>query len=98
PVCLGVLPLLLERPAERVMRVVVCRRDLEYGTELGLGLGPALDPEVGDVEGLADRRLVRLSRLRLLERNRRLRGHPGSEMLAALLEEIVGLAHVIAPR
>ena len=37
--------------------------------------------------------------LRLLERNRRLRGHPAAEVPAAELEEVVGLAHApAAPR
>ena len=59
PVRLCVATLLLERAAERVMGVVVRRRELEQRPELRLGLPPALDPEVGDAERLADRRLGR---------------------------------------
>src|SRR5207247_9599370 len=65
--------------------------------ELRLGLLPAVDAEVGDPERLADRGLVRLAPLRLLERDRRLRGAALRQMRASLLEEVVGLAHV-APR
>ena len=52
------------------MGVVVGRRELEHRAELRLGLVPALDAEVRDAERLADRRLVRLAPLRLLERTR----------------------------
>src|SRR5258706_15719753 len=59
-----------------------------------LGRGPAADAEVRDAERLADRRLLRLALLRLLERNGRLRGHAALEVGAALLKEAVGrLAH-----
>ena len=68
------------------MRVVVRRRELEHGAELRLGLAVAPDPEVRDAERLADRRLVRLAALRLLERHGRLRRHPLPEVLPALLE------------
>src|SRR5688572_16736890 len=98
PVRLGVPALLLERAAERVMGVVVGGRELEHGAELGLRLGPALDPEVRDAERLADRRLVRLEPLRLLERDGRLGGHAVPEMLATLLEEVVRVAHSMAFR
>ena len=72
---LGLAALLLERAAERVVRVVVGRRELEHGAELGLGLLPAREAEVGDPERLADRRLLRLEPLRLLEHDRGLRRH-----------------------
>src|SRR5256714_7151171 len=94
---LGRASLLLEAAAERVVRVVVGRRKLEHLPELGLGLLPAVDAEVRDPERLADRRLVRLAALRLLERDRRLRGAALLQVGPALLEEVVGLAHV-APR
>src|SRR6185437_3407731 len=61
PVRLGVPALLLEAAAERVVRVVVDRRELEQLAELGFGLAPAPDPEVRDPERLADRLLVRLA-------------------------------------
>src|SRR5688500_16605562 len=93
PVRLRVAALLLERPPERVVRVVVGRRDLEHGAKLGLSLLPALDAEVRDAERLSDRGLVRLEPLRLLERNGRLGGHARLEVLAALLEEIVRVGH-----
>ena len=91
---LGGLALLLQAAAERVVRVVVGRRELEHRAELLLGLVVAADAEVRDAERLADRRLVRLAPLRLLERDGRLRGHAVLEVRAALLEEVVGrLAH-----
>ena len=96
PVRLGLAALLLERPAERVVRVVVGRRELEHGAELGLGLVPAAQPEVGDPERLADRGLVGLEPLGLLERHGRLRGHALAQPLSALLEEVVGLASIPA--
>ena len=76
------------------MRVVVGGRELEHGAELVRGLVVAVDAEVRDAERFPDRSLVRLALLRLLERNGGLRGHPLSEVLAALLEQVVGrLAH-----
>src|SRR4051794_30418960 len=69
---LGVAPLLLERPPEGVVRVVVRGRELEDEPELGLGLLPPLEPEVRDPERLPDRRLLGLEPLCLLERHRRL--------------------------
>ena len=90
---LGVASLFLQRPAERVVRVVVRRRELEHRPELRFGLPPALDPEVRDPERLADRGLVRLELLRLLERDRGLRGHAALQMAAALLKEVVGVGH-----
>src|SRR5215471_3730859 len=89
PVRLDIPPLLLEAAAERVVRVIVDGRQLEQRAELGLGLPPTADPEVRDTEGLADRGLVRLTPLRLLERNRRLRGHARPQMAAAALKEAV---------
>ena len=50
------------------MRVVLGRRQLEQRPELGLRLVPALEAEVRDPERLADRGLVGLALLRLLER------------------------------
>src|SRR4051812_19154620 len=91
---LGVAALLLEAPAERVVRVVVRRRQLEDRTELRLGCVPVADAEVGDAERLADRGLVRLAELRLLERHGRLRGHPLREPLLAFAEELVRVAHM----
>src|SRR5213078_3988140 len=80
PVRLDVASLLLEAAAERVVRVVVDRRELQHLAELCLGLAPAPDPEVGDSERLADRGLVRLAPLRLLERDGRLCGHAGPQV------------------
>src|SRR5262249_3895885 len=67
PVRLVRLALLLEAAAEDVVRVVVVRGELQHRAELGLGLVPALDAEVREAQRLADRRLVRLPALRLLE-------------------------------
>jgi hypothetical protein len=75
------------------VRVVVVRGELEDRSELRRGLVVAADAEVRDPERLADRRLVRLAPLRLLERHGRLRGHPLLEMPPALLEIVVDLAH-----
>src|SRR5262249_59618353 len=49
--------------------------------------------EVGDPERLADRGLVGLEPLRLLERHRRLRGHALAQPPLPLLEAVVRLAH-----
>ena len=73
------------------MRVVVGRRELEHRAELRLGLLPAVDAEVRDAERLADRRLLGLAALRLLERDRRLRGVAVLEVGLPLLEEVVCL-------
>ena len=75
------------------MRVVVGRRELEDRPELVGGLVVAADAEVRDPERLADRRLVRLPPLRLLERHGRLCRHPLLQVPAALLEVVVDLAH-----
>src|SRR5262249_10849557 len=91
---LGILALLLERAPERVMGVVVGRRELEHDAELLFRLLVALDPQVGDAERLADRRLPRLAALRLLQRDRRLGGAALAEVRASLLVEVVGLAHI----
>src|SRR5205814_5945286 len=85
--------LLLQAAAEGVVRVVVDRGELEHLAELRFGLGVAVDAEVGDPERLADRRLVGLAGLRLLEGDGRLRGHALLEVRTALLEEVEGLAH-----
>ena len=82
PVRLRRAALLLERPAEGVVRVVVGRVELVgNGAELALGLLPACEPEVGDPERLTDRRLLGLEPLRLLERDRRLRRHAAAQPL-----------------
>jgi hypothetical protein len=95
---LGRAALLLEAAAERVVRVVVGRRQLEHRAKLVLGLGVATDPEVRDPEPLPDRGLVGLALLRLLERHRRLRGHALRELVAAPPEEVVGVGHSMTPR
>src|SRR3954451_16383093 len=86
---LALAALLLEAAPERVVGVVVHGRELEQHAELFLGRVPAPDAEVRDAERLADRRLLRLTPLRLLERDRGLRRHPPLQMRAALLEEAV---------
>src|SRR3954469_20453226 len=90
PVRLEVASLLLQAAAERVVRVVVVRRELQQLAELFLGLAPPPDPEVRDPERLADRSLVRLAPLRLLEREARLGRHDCPQMTTATLEEAVG--------
>src|SRR5262249_5201183 len=87
------LALFLEAAAERVVGIVVRRSAFEHRPALRLGLAPAVDAEVRDAEGLADGGLLRLAALRLLERDRRLRGSALPEVRLALLEEVVGLAH-----
>src|SRR6266536_4124432 len=94
PVRLGVAPLLLQCPPEPVVGVMVGGRQLEHGAKLLLRLLVALDSEIGDAERLADRRLVRLTPLRLLERDGRLRGAALAKVGASLLKEVVGLAHL----
>src|SRR6266508_776225 len=88
------LALLLQRAAQRVVRIVICGRKVEHRAKLLLRLLVALDSQIGDAECLADRRLVRLPPLRLLERDRRLRRPSLAQVGASLLEEVVGLAHV----
>src|SRR6187402_2774664 len=87
--------LLLEHPAEGVVGVVLGRRQLEQRPELGLRLVPALEAEVRDPERLADRGLVGLALLRLLEGDGGLCRHPLAEVGAALLKEVVRVAHVV---
>src|SRR6266498_3702648 len=94
PVRLGVAPLLLQCPPEPVVGVMVGGRQLEHGAKLLLRLLVALDSEIGDAERLADRRLVRLTPLRLLERDGRLGGPALAKVGASLLKEVVGLAHL----
>src|SRR5215210_6602269 len=91
---LSILPLLLEAAAERVVSVVVGRGELEHRPELPLRLVVAVDAEVRDPEGLADRRLVRLALLRLLQRDRRLGRHTLRQVLASLLKQVICLAHL----
>ena len=64
---------LLERAAEAEVGVVVGRAALDHGRELVRGAAVAAAAEVRAPERLADRGLVRLEALRLLERDRRLR-------------------------
>src|SRR5439155_5206119 len=78
--------------------VVVRRGELEQLAELGLRLLVAVDAEVGDAESLADRRLLRLAALRLLERDGRLSCHALPKLGAPLLEKVVGLAHSLPLR
>ena len=59
--------LLLEAAAEREMRVVVDRLELEDDAELLLRLREAVDAEVRDAQRLTDGRLLRLVALGLLE-------------------------------
>ena len=62
----------VQAAAQAVVRVVVGRRRLEDVLELGGGLGVAAHAQVGDAERLADRGLVGLAPLGLLERDGRL--------------------------
>jgi hypothetical protein len=91
---LELLALFLQRPSEPVVGVVVGRRELEHGPEFPLGFVIALDPQVRDPERLADRRLLRLAPLGLLEGHGRLGGPPLLQVGPSLLVEVVGLAHV----
>src|SRR5689334_3057255 len=91
--CLPVASLAEERAAERVVRVVVDRRELEHLAELALGGGPIGDAEVRDAERLTDRGLLGLEPARLLERHRRLRRKALAQTSAAELVEVVRLAH-----
>src|SRR5204863_6997957 len=69
--------LLLERAAERIVSVVVGGVELIGDRpELALRVLPPGQPEIGDAERLADRGLLRLQPLRLLERHGRLRRQP----------------------
>src|SRR5439155_2060387 len=68
-------------------------RYLEHRSELGLCLLVPPQAEVRNAEHLANRRLVGLAALRLLERNRRLGGAPFTKPPAPLLEVVVDLAH-----
>ena len=80
------------------MGVVVGRRELEHGAELRLGLPVALQAEVRDPQLLADRGLVGLEALGLLQRHRRLSSHALLQLLAAFLEQVVGLSHHVQDR
>src|SRR6266545_3905169 len=91
PVRLVGLSLLLEAAAECVVGVVVGRRELEHRAELRLRGVPAVDAEVGDAQRLADRRLLGLAALRLLQRNGRLSGAAVLQMRFPLLEQVVCL-------
>jgi hypothetical protein len=73
--------------------VLVGRSKLDELPELRLGLLEPLDPEVRDPERLADRRLLGLASLRLLERDGRLRSAPLPQVLLSLLEELIRFAH-----
>src|SRR5206468_9731878 len=98
PLGLGLAPLLLEAAPERVVAVVVGGRELEQLPELALCLHVTVDAEVGDPERLADRGLLRLAALRLLERDGGLRGHALSKVGASLLKEVVGVTHSLGLR
>ena len=89
PLRLGVTPLLVEAAAERVVGVVVHRRDLEHGAELRLRLLPTPQPEVRDAERLADRRLPWLGAAGLLERDCRLRRPAAAESAPSFLVVLV---------
>jgi hypothetical protein len=86
-------PLIHEGAPERVVSELVVRGQLDERPELGFCLLPAADPEVRDPERLTDRARLRLGSLRLLERDRRLRGPSAAQMAATELEEVVGLGH-----
>src|SRR5262245_52161348 len=88
------LSLLLEAAAERVVGIVVDRRQLERCPELRLCLVVPAEAKIGDAERLADRCLVRRAALRLLERHGRLRGLALAEPLAAFLKVVVDVAHM----
>src|SRR6266511_443637 len=83
--------LLLEAAAERVVRVVVGRGELEHRSKLALGLLVAPDAEIRDPERLADRGLIGRAPLRLLERDGGLGRPAAPQMLASLLEKVVDL-------
>src|SRR3954453_11289360 len=94
PVRLGGSALLLEGAAERLVGIVVGRVKLVGDrTELPFRFLPAGQPEVGDAERLANRRLLRFEPLCLLERDGRLGGEAAPEALLAFAEELVGVAH-----
>jgi hypothetical protein len=90
--------LLFEAAAEREVRVVVDRLELEDDAELLLGFGEAVDAEVRDAKRLPDGRFLRLAPLGLFERDGRLGVHARRHLLSPLLEEIVGLAHLPSPQ
>src|SRR3954463_6631112 len=75
------------------MGVVVGRGELEDRAELGLGLRPSPQTEGGHPERPADRGLLGLEPLRLLEGHGRLRGHSLLQPPPALLEVVVRVAH-----
>src|SRR6266487_3984330 len=91
---LRLLALLLQRTPERVVSVVVGRRQLEHDPELPLGFFIALTPQVRDSERLPDRRLLGLALLPRLEGDGRLCRPPLLQVVPSLLVEVVGLAHV----
>src|ERR1700693_2533308 len=92
PAGLVLLAELLEGAREPVVGIVVGRRQLEHPPHLRFRLLVTLHAEVGDGERLADRGLVRLSALGLLERDARLSRHAVLQVRPALLEEVIGLA------
>src|SRR2546429_9569321 len=91
---LQLLPLLLQCTPQRVVGIVVGRRKVEHDPELLLGFFVALKPQVRDSESLADRRLLGLPPLRLLEGDGRLGCPPLLQVAPSLLVEVVRLAHV----
>src|SRR4029079_6023767 len=79
----------LAAAAHAVVRVVVRRRRVEDVLELRRRLAVAPQPQVRDAQRLADRRLVRLPPLRLLERYGRLGVVAVLHVRPALLIEVV---------
>src|SRR4051794_17846314 len=72
------------------MRVVVGRREvLDDGAELALRVLPACEPEIRDPERLADRCLLWLEPLRLLERHCRLGRQPLPQALLPFSEQVI---------
>src|SRR2546430_14835402 len=86
---LRLLPLLLQCTPERVVGVVVGRRQVEHDPELPLGFFVALKPQVRDSESLSNRRLLGLPSLRLLQGDGRLSCPPLLQVAASLLVEVV---------
>src|SRR5262245_63344065 len=76
------------------MAVVVGGGELDERAELGFSVLPATAPKVGDPERFANRRLLRLALLGLLERTARLLRVTTAQRSLALMEEVVGLRHL----
>ena len=84
----------IERSCQRAVREWIGRRELDELAELRCCLVPAADAEVRDAERLANRRLLGLATLRLLERDRRLARPAAAKVSKALLEKVVRLARL----